>query len=99
VTPERTPVSAHRDGVLLEVSVQPRASRSEIVGLHDGRLRLRIAAPPVDGAANAEVIAVLAKTLGVSKSQIDIVSGQTGRRKRVLVRGSVAADISARLPI
>lgn len=92
-------MSAHRHGAVIEINVQPRASRSEIVGIHDGSLRLRVAAAPVDGAANAEVIGMLAKALGVSKSQIGIVSGQTGRRKRVLIRDGTVDDISTRLSI
>lgn len=74
------------------LSVQPRASRTEVVGLHDGTLRLRVAAPPVDGQANAEIIIFLAKRLGVAKSAIHIVSGDTGRRKRVRIEGVTPRD-------
>jgi uncharacterized protein (TIGR00251 family) len=70
------------------VQVVPRASRSEIVGEHDGMLRVRIAAPPVEGAANQELIKVLAKRFGVSKSKVEIVSGQSGRVKQVTISGT-----------
>jgi uncharacterized protein (TIGR00251 family) len=70
------------------VQVVPRASRSEIVGEHDGLLRIRIAAPPVDGAANEELIKVLAKKFKVSKSSVDIVSGHSGRVKQVMISSS-----------
>ena len=65
--------------------VVPRASKSEIVGAHDGALKVRIASPPVDGAANAELIKLLAKTFSVSKSQVEIVAGQTSKTKQVKI--------------
>jgi uncharacterized protein (TIGR00251 family) len=71
--------------ILLNVHVVPRASRSEIVGEIDGVLKVRIAAPPVDGAANDELIKVLAKKFGVAKSKVSVVSGLTSRKKRVRV--------------
>ena len=71
--------------VIFELRVSPRASRSEIVGMHGGALKVRIAAAPVDGAANAELIKVLAKYLGVAKSDISIVSGETSKNKRIKI--------------
>lgn len=68
------------------VYVVPRASRSEIVGEHNGALRVRLAAAPVDGAANRELIAVLAKALRVSRTAVEISAGHTSRIKRVTVR-------------
>jgi uncharacterized protein (TIGR00251 family) len=65
----------------------PRASRSEVVGEHNGSLRVRIAAPPVDGAANDELIRVLAKTFKVSRSAVKIVSGHNSRTKQVSIEG------------
>jgi uncharacterized protein len=67
------------------VIVVPRASRSEIVGEHGGLLKVRLAAPPVDGAANAELIKVLAKKFGVSKSDVAIVRGETSKNKRIKI--------------
>jgi uncharacterized protein (TIGR00251 family) len=63
--------------------VVPRASRSGIVGEHDGALKIKIAAPPVDGAANDVLIAVLARALDIPKSSVTIVAGQSSRKKRV----------------
>ena len=75
-----------KDGTLtFPIRVVPRASRSEIVGIHDGALKIRIASPPVDGAANAEIVRFLAKTFGVSKSDIFIISGETSKNKRIKV--------------
>jgi len=77
-----------RDGaVIFTVRVVPRASDSKIVGEHDGVLKVRLAAPPVDGAANAELIKLLAKSFGVAKSAIEIVSGQTAKTKQVRILG------------
>ena len=75
-----------KDGaVVFNVRVVPRASRSEIVGEHDGALKVRIASPPVDGAANTELIRLLAKKFGVSKSDIEIVGGSTSKNKRIKI--------------
>ncbi len=68
------------------VRVVPRASKSEIVGEHDGSLKVRICSPPVDGAANAEIIRLFAKRLGVSKSDIVILSGETSKNKRIKIQ-------------
>lgn len=76
----------HREGTLIDIVVQPRASKSEITGIHDGALRMRIAAAPVDGAANDAIIELLSKWLKLRKKDVEIVSGASGRRKRVLVR-------------
>lgn len=74
-------------GVRLSIHVQPRAGRTEIRGTHGGALRIRLAAPPVDGAANAELIAFLSKRLRVPRSAIRIERGVRGRRKTVSVAG------------
>ena len=79
--------AAAEDAVSLLVYVQPRASRSRLVGLHDGMVKVALAAPPVDGAANKALIRWVASLLGVSRGDVQIVSGQTGRRKRVRVAG------------
>jgi uncharacterized protein (TIGR00251 family) len=77
-----------KDGALIfKVLVVPRASRSEIVGEHNSALRVRLAAPPVDGAANEELIRVLAEAFGVRKSAVEITAGQTSKRKEVRISG------------
>ncbi|MBK7034588.1 MAG: YggU family protein [Ignavibacteria bacterium] len=73
------------NAVTFSVRVIPRASRSEIVGEHDGALKVKLASPPVDGAANAELIKLLAKKFGVSKSDIEIVTGETSKNKRIKI--------------
>ena len=77
----------HKDGaVTFRVRVQPRASRTEVMGEHAGAIKLRIAAPPVDGKANEECRRFLAKLLGVSASSVEIVSGESSRDKVIRIR-------------
>ena len=71
----------------LDIRVIPRAGRNEFGGLRDGALLVRLAAAPVDGAANDELIALLAKTLRIPKRDITIVSGERSRTKRVRIAG------------
>ena len=79
---------SEKNGCLtFNVRVVPRASRSEIVGEHDGALRVRIAAPPVDGAANEALVRLLARKLRVSRSAIEITGGQTSKLKVISVTG------------
>ena len=85
------------DGVVFRVRVMPRAGQSSIVGLYDGALKVRIAAPPVDGAANAALVALLAKTLKVGRSDVEIVSGASSRNKTVHVAGVSATEVIATL--
>jgi hypothetical protein len=77
--------------LVFTVRVVPRASKSEIVGFHAGALKIRIASAPVDGAANAELIRLLARTFKVSKSSVEILTGQTSKTKQVKISGANAA--------
>lgn len=74
-------------GVEIAVFAQPRASRSRLVGEHDGRLKVQLAAPPVDGAANDALVALFVEVLELPRRQVGISAGQTGRRKVVRVEG------------
>lgn len=85
--PTPSPFEALPDGCRIQLHVVPRASRTQVAGLHDGRLKLQVAAPPVDGEANDAIVRYLAKALGVGRDQVTIASGATGKRKAVLVRG------------
>ncbi len=85
-------------GAALTVKVTPRASRNELVGLmSDGTVKIRVAAPPVDGAANEAVIALLAEVLGVPKSQIEIAAGQKTTQKLVSIVGLKPEQVDALL--
>jgi uncharacterized protein len=84
-------------GVTLELLIQPRASRTRVVGEHDGRLKLQLAAPPVDGEANAALVGFLADALSVRKGEVALLRGDGGRRKTVRVAGVTAAAVLAAL--
>ena len=95
------PWRATEDGVLLSVRLTPRASRDGVDGIAadaDGKpiLKIRLTAPPVDGEANAALIAFLAKTLSLKKADIAIRSGQTSRTKMILLSGD-SANLTAKL--
>jgi hypothetical protein len=83
-------------GVTLELLIQPRASRSRVVGEHAGRLKIQLAAPPVDGEANAALVDLLASVLHVRKADVEILRGETGKRKTVRVAG-VSPERAAQL--
>ena len=83
----------HDGAVTFDVLVQPRASRAKVGPLHDGRLKVAVTAPPVDGEANAAVIELIAKTLGVAKGAVRVVAGTSSRRKTLEVRGVARATI------
>ena len=86
-------------GVRFEVQVAPRASRVAVLGVHDGGLKIALTAPPVDGEANAALIAFLAKRLGVSKRDVSIAAGTASKRKTLEVRGTDVEAVVALLPI
>lgn len=81
------PVEQAADGTRLWVKAVPRASRSEIAGIYGDMVRIRLAAPPVDGAANEELVRFLADTLSVPRSAVRVVSGQASRSKVILING------------
>jgi uncharacterized protein (TIGR00251 family) len=79
-------------GLKFNIYVQPRSSRNQVVGLHGDALKVKIKAPPVEGAANKMCMTVLAKALNVPKSSIEIVSGHNARTKRLLVQTARVDD-------
>ena len=83
-------------GWQIAVHAQPGAKRSAVVGLHGERLKVRIAAPPIDGRANDALVAFLAEALGVPRSRIRVVKGESSREKRVAI-DDPAADVPTRL--
>lgn len=86
------------DFTVLPVLVTPRASRSEITGWQAERLKVRLKAPPVDGEANAELLRMLAKGLGVPKSALTLQHGEASRRKSVRIGGLSQGELLKRLP-
>jgi uncharacterized protein (TIGR00251 family) len=87
------PVRLHDDGVSFDVVVVPRASRSKVVGRHAGALKVALAAPPVDGEANAALCALLAKALHVAKRAVRITHGERSKTKTVQVSGVTAEHV------
>jgi uncharacterized protein (TIGR00251 family) len=86
-------------GVVLAVRVIPRAGRSGLAGARNGALLVRLTAPPIEGAANTELIEVMAKAFGVAKRAISIESGKRGRLKRVRVDGVTLDDVNSKIKI
>jgi len=83
--------------VILDLHIQPGAKKTEVAGLHGDALKIRLAAPPVDGKANEALIRFLADKVGCSKAAVGIVSGETSRSKRVRIRGVAAEAVRAAL--
>ncbi|MBI5880238.1 MAG: DUF167 domain-containing protein [Chloroflexi bacterium] len=82
---------------IIAVKVVPRASQNRVEGWHGDALKVRLTAPPVEGKANAALIALLAKALHIRQGNVDIIGGETSRLKRVRISGLSADDIRARL--
>lgn len=87
-----------RDGIVrVTVRAKPRASRSRVLGFREGALEIAIAAPPVDGAANMELLRTLSKALGVGRSSLNIAAGKGGKTKIVAIEGLSEREIRERL--
>ena len=82
-----SPVEQRADSCRLRILVATRTGTSQVVGIHDGRIKIQVAAAPVDNAANDAVVRLLASNLGVKRTDVDIISGQKSRRKTVEVGG------------
>ena len=87
------------DGVILSLHIQPGAKKSEVVGLHGDALKIRLAAPPVDGKANAALIAFIAAKVGVGKTAVELISGEISRSKRIRIAGVEEAQARAALGV
>ncbi|TKB90802.1 MAG: DUF167 domain-containing protein [Nitrospira sp.] len=84
-------------GALLTIQVQPGSSRTECVGIHGDAVKIRLAARPIDGAANDELIRFIAERCAVPRANVQLRAGATGRRKRLTVKGVTAEWLLARL--
>lgn len=96
---EALEVQRTREGLTIRLRVSPKASRDKVGGVHDGALRVAVTAPPVDGAANAAIVKLLAKALGVGKGALSIVRGQSGRDKLLAVAGLEPEELGQRLGV
>ncbi len=90
-------VIPHAAGAVLAVHAQPGAKRDAIVGEYDGKLKVALTAPPVDGKANEKLLRFLSEKTGLAKSALELIAGDTSRAKRILFKGLSAAELSARL--
>ena len=89
--------SSEIDSVVLTVKVVPRASRSEIVGFQANVLKVRLTSPPVDGAANNELVKLISKQLRVPRSNVELIGGLTSRNKTLRIHAITAEVLKAKL--
>jgi uncharacterized protein (TIGR00251 family) len=89
----------HAEGVVLPVRAQPGARKIGIVGEQAGALKVAVTAPPEDGRANKALVEAVREALGLKRSQVELLSGQSSRDKRFLIRGLLAKDLQARLAV
>jgi hypothetical protein len=87
------PIEETADGVVFDIRVIPRSSRSELAGIRGDALKLRITAPPVEGAANKECIRFLSEVLGVKRSQVQIIAGHRSKNKKIFISEIHRKDI------
>jgi uncharacterized protein (TIGR00251 family) len=92
-------ITEHAEGCVLPVRAQPGARKAGILGEQAGALKVAVTAPPEDGRANKALTEALRDALGVKRSQVELVSGQTSRDKRFLIRGLTRADLERRLAV
>jgi len=81
----RSWIEENEKGILLHLMVTPGSSRSDIIGLHDERLKVAIKSPPTDGKANKELVHFLSKVMGVTKKSMAIIKGENNRRKSIII--------------
>jgi uncharacterized protein (TIGR00251 family) len=92
------PLKVGEGWIQIPVRVQPRASSEGIAGIAEGALKVRLTAPPVEGRANQALCDFLARTLGIPKGDVAVVSGEKSRLKRIRIRGVSPEHLAARLP-
>jgi uncharacterized protein (TIGR00251 family) len=90
-------IGEHPEGCVLSVRAQPGARKEGIKGEHGGALKVAVTAPPDRGRANQALVEVLREALGLKQSQIELLSGHTGRQKRFLIRGTTKAELDAKI--
>ncbi len=94
MSPSKTPfLERGKNGVYLRLRIQPGSSKKEICGLHGDALKVKLFAPPVEGAANKALIAFLSKALGIKKSSMTLTSGERSKDKRVFIEGVTLVEM------
>lgn len=92
-------ITSTATGVCLEVQVQPRSSRNQVVGEQDGRLKIKLTAPPVEGEANQALVDFLAQLLRIPKKDIKLLKGESSRHKLIEIRGISKQELIDKLDI
>ncbi|HPT68790.1 MAG TPA: DUF167 domain-containing protein, partial [Syntrophomonas sp.] len=92
-------MTANATGVCLEVQVQPRSSRNQVVGEQDGRLKIKLTAPPVEGEANQALVNFLAQLLQLPKKNVKLLKGESARHKLIEISGVTEQELIAKLNI
>ena len=90
-------IAKHAEGCILPVRVQPGARKAGIMGEHAGALKVAVVAPAQDGRANKALVELLREVLDLKRSQLELISGETSRDKRFLVRGISQPELESRL--
>ena len=90
-------LEAHENGTVLPVQAQPKAKKNGLAGCHDGALKVQVTQAPEKGKANSALEKVIAKSLGLKKSQVSLLSGATSTRKKFLIAGVSVADVESRI--
>lgn len=91
------PIEETAGGVTIKVYLSPRSSVNKVVGVHNGALKVALTAPPVEGAANKALIGFLAKLLGLPKSSVALISGETSRNKTLKVKGAAIDEVWSKM--
>ncbi|RMG03246.1 MAG: YggU family protein [Nitrospirae bacterium] len=81
------PYKKGKGGIIIQVKVEPRSSRTEVAGVHGEALKVKLTAPPVEGKANKQLIEVLADHFNIKKRDVEVLRGETGRLKTILLKG------------
>ncbi len=90
-------ITDHTEGCVLSVRAQPGARKAGVLGERNGALKVAVTAPPEDGRANEALIEALREALGLKRSQVELIDGQTSRDKRFLIRGVAKAELEMRV--
>ncbi len=90
-------LEAHENGTVLPVQAQPKAKKNGVAGCHDGALKVQVTQAPEKGKANDALEKVIAKSLGLKKSQVSLLSGATSTRKKFLLAGLSIAEVQSRI--
>jgi uncharacterized protein len=92
-------VTEHAEGCVLPVRAQPGARKAGVLAERNGALKVAVTAPPEDGRANQALVEVLREALGLKRSQVELIGGQTSRDKRFLIRGLTKAELESRVTL